>query len=95
MRKVFILGHLQNLSEREAEQFDLALQFSLCSADGWMIFKGYFKPNFLYDSVSSFDLKIHESTYLSDEIVKSLEHVGLFLWGRSLHVNVNIFCSHC
>jgi len=94
VRRVFILRNLQNFSEREAEKFDLVLQRSLCSTGDWMIFKGYFKPNFFYDSVNYFDLKIHESTNLSD-VTRSLKHVGLFLWGRSLHVNVNIFCSHC
>lgn len=45
-------------------------------------------------SVSSFGFKIHESVFFFDGIVKSLKCIALFLWGRILHVNVNIFCSH-
>lgn len=91
MRKVLILGHLQNLSERKTDQHHPDLHLSVF---GICLDKVSKVALSLIFSVSSFGFKIHESVFFFDGIVKSLKCIALFLWGRILHVNVNIFCSH-
>lgn len=47
MRKVIISGHLQNcLKEKLSNMIEICI--ILCSAYIWMVFKGCFKPNFLW-----------------------------------------------